>query len=57
MEANLLIISSENDYELKINSPTSGETDTITCDNPYNKLRDIIPQNVISRKYFKRISF
>ena len=42
------IISSENDYELKINCPTSGETDTITCDNPYYKLRDIVPQNVIS---------
>ena len=45
------IIYSENDYELKINCPTSGKTDTITCDNPYYKLRDIIPQNVISRKY------
>ena len=45
------IIYSENDYELKINCPTSDKTDTITCDNPYYKLRDIIPQNVISRKY------
>ena len=44
------IIYSENDNELKIYCPISGETDTITCDNPYYKLRDITPQNIISRK-------
>merc|ERR1711991_1067991 len=45
------IISSKNNNELKINYPTSGKTDTIICNNPYYKLRDIIPQNIISRKY------
>ena len=28
-----------------------GEINTYECENPYYKLRDIIPQNVISKKY------
>ena len=45
------LIFSESRNELKIEDIDKGEINTYECENPYYKLRDIIPQNVISKKY------
>ena len=45
------LIFSENKHELKIEDIDKGEIRSYSCENPYYKLRDIIPQNIISKKY------
>ncbi len=45
------LIFSENKHELKIKDIDKGEISSYSCENPYYKLRDIIPQNIISKKY------
>ena len=45
------LVYSENKSELILENTKSAKKYKYTCENPYLKLRDIIPQNVISRKY------
>ena len=45
------LLYSEDKSELILENTKSAEKHKFTCENPYLKLRDIIPQNVISRKY------
>ncbi len=45
------LIFSENKHELKIKDIDKGKISSYSCENPYYKLRDIIPQNIISKKY------
>ena len=45
------LLFSESKHELKIEDIGKGEINSYSCKNPYYKLREIIPQNVISKKY------
>ncbi|MDA1136348.1 MAG: chorismate-binding protein [Proteobacteria bacterium] len=45
------IISSDNKNELLINDTFNNKVENYFCNNPYFTLREIIPQNIISRKY------
>ena len=45
------IIFSDNKNELIINDTFNNKVEKYFCNNPYFTLREIIPQNVISRKY------
>ena len=45
------IISSDNEKELIITDVINNQEEKYFCKNPYFTLRDIIPQNIISRKY------
>ena len=45
------LVYSEDKSELILENTKSAEKHKYNCENPYLKLRDIIPQNVISRKY------
>jgi anthranilate synthase component 1 len=45
------IISSDNKNELIINDDFNNKVEKYFCNNPYFTLREIIPQNIISRKY------
>ena len=45
------IISSDNKNELLINDTFNNKVENYFCTNPYFTLREIIPQNIISRKY------
>ena len=45
------LVYSENNNELILKNYKNGNIHKYSCENPYLKLRDIIPQNVISRKY------
>ena len=45
------IISSDNRKELIITDVINNQEEKYFCKNPYFTLRDIIPQNIISRKY------
>lgn len=45
------IISAKNRTTLCIEDTQSGDIDTFTVENPYNTLRDMVPQSVISRGY------
>ena len=45
------LIYCKNKNELIIEETSNGHIDKYICDNPYYKLRSIVPQNIISRKY------
>ena len=45
------LIYSKNKEELIIEETNNGHINRYKCDNPYYKLRSIVPQNIISRKY------
>ena len=45
------IIFSDNKNELIINDTFNNKVEKYFCNNPYFTLREIIPQNIISRKY------
>ncbi len=45
------IISSDSEKELIITDVINNQEEKYFCDNPYFTLREIIPQNIISRKY------
>ena len=45
-----LVYSKQKD-QLIIEDTTNGKIKKYICDNPYYELREIIPQNIISRKY------
>ncbi|MDC0093075.1 anthranilate synthase component I family protein [Alphaproteobacteria bacterium] len=45
------LIYCKNKNELIIKETSNGHIDKYICDNPYYKLRTIVPQNIISRKY------
>ena len=45
------LIYSKNKEELIVEETSNGNIDKYICENPYYKLRTIIPQNIISRKY------
>ena len=45
------LLFSENKHELKVEDIGKGKINSYSCKNPYYKLREIIPQNVISKKY------
>ena len=45
------LIFAKNKHTLSITNTANGETQDYPCDNPYLALRDIVPQNIISRRY------
>ena len=45
------IVYSEQKDQLIIENTSNGKIEKYICDNPYYALREIIPQNIISRKY------
>ncbi|PCK07518.1 MAG: anthranilate synthase component I [Alteromonadaceae bacterium] len=45
------IVFAKDRHTLCITDTVNGDTAEYTCENPYYALRDIVPQNVISRRY------
>ena len=45
------LVYSEQKDQLIIENTSNGKIEKYICDNPYYALREIIPQNIISRKY------
>jgi len=45
------ILYSENNNQLVLENTKNGDIYKYDCENPYLKLRDVVPQNIISRKY------
>ena len=45
------ILHSENNNQLVLENTKNGNIYKYDCENPYLKLRDVVPQNIISRKY------
>ncbi|MCY0965422.1 anthranilate synthase component I family protein [Parathalassolituus penaei] len=45
------IIAATDRTTLTITDTRSGEVETRQCDNPYYALRELVPQNIISRRY------
>lgn len=45
------IICAQDQHTLTVNDTRSGETHSFQCANPYYALREMVPQNIISRRY------
>ncbi|MCB1147860.1 MAG: anthranilate synthase component I family protein, partial [Leptospiraceae bacterium] len=48
-EPHSILQGSENILQISSNSP--GRTESIECENPYLLLRDLIPENILTRNY------
>lgn len=46
-----MILSAEDLHTLSVRDTTTGKVTHFRCDNPYYALREMIPQNIISRRY------